>query len=252
MNQKWEYVLSFALDLGEAMLENGAEIHRVEDTVTRICTAYGAVKAEVFSIISLVAVTVEDENGNHHSQNRRIFSAVNNMDKLERLNALSRTVCREIPDPETLADKLEKVLADKRIPKWSILLGAAFAAGSFAVFFGGGLLDGLVAAILGVLITLLDMVAKDRLTQTAKLCVNSFLAGFFTLLLKEIGLAIADDKVMVGIVMLLIPGLSFGNALREMLKGDTAAGILRVSQCIILAGFIAIGFALAHVLWRMV
>ncbi len=251
LHRKWEYVLTFALDMGKAMLENGGEVHRVEDTIQRICHAYGAVRTEVFSIVSLVTATVEDAEGRHHSQSRRVYSASNNMDKLERLNALSRIICHEKPDPSTICPRLYHLLSVDRISRGSKLLGGALAAGGFTVFFGGNYWDGLVAAILGLLITLLDIYAQERLTQAAKICLHSFLAGFLTLLLKEIGLVELDDKVMIGIVMLLIPGISFGNALREMLKGDTATGILRLSQSIILAGFIAIGFALAHVLGRI-
>ena len=33
-------VVSIALDICELLLENGAEVHRIEDTAERICMAY--------------------------------------------------------------------------------------------------------------------------------------------------------------------------------------------------------------------
>ena len=36
-----EKVLSLALDLGKSMVQCGAEINRVEETVRRVCFAYG-------------------------------------------------------------------------------------------------------------------------------------------------------------------------------------------------------------------
>lgn len=41
-------VMECALDMGETMLRCGAEILRVEDTITRICTAYGGGIVDVY------------------------------------------------------------------------------------------------------------------------------------------------------------------------------------------------------------
>ena len=41
-------VLEFAAEAGYVLLENGAEISRVEETVTRICTYYGVHNEHLF------------------------------------------------------------------------------------------------------------------------------------------------------------------------------------------------------------
>ena len=46
-----------ALNIGEEMLISGAEVSRVEDSVRRICIAYGAEKVDVFTITSAIVVT---------------------------------------------------------------------------------------------------------------------------------------------------------------------------------------------------
>lgn len=43
-------LLSAALDLGEQMLICGGEVNRVEDTICRLCKAYGAKKVDVFPL----------------------------------------------------------------------------------------------------------------------------------------------------------------------------------------------------------
>ena len=85
-----EKVLSLALDLGKSMVQCGAEINRVEETVRRVCFAYGLSRTEVFSIISMVYATVIDKDGSTHTQMRRIYSYAPNFDRLEQLNSLSR------------------------------------------------------------------------------------------------------------------------------------------------------------------
>ena len=65
-----EYILSKALDIGENILRCGGEPHRIEDTVNRICTAYGAVHTDVFALPSLVMAGVRMADGTTSSQVR--------------------------------------------------------------------------------------------------------------------------------------------------------------------------------------
>ena len=92
-----EYLLCLALDVGEGMLKNGGDVNRVEDTIERICRAYGAEHVEVFTIISVINAAIRMPDGSYSSQLRRVKSTSNNLGKLERLNALSREICKEKP-----------------------------------------------------------------------------------------------------------------------------------------------------------
>ena len=48
-------ILAIALDVGAETLRVGGEIHRVEDTVTRICRAYGAEAVEALAAKKITA-----------------------------------------------------------------------------------------------------------------------------------------------------------------------------------------------------
>ena len=80
-----------------AMLISGAEVSRVEDSVRRICMAYGAEKVDVFTITSAIVVTVYSPMFGAVTQTRRITSTKYDLFKLARLNALSRRICEEMP-----------------------------------------------------------------------------------------------------------------------------------------------------------
>ena len=58
----YDDVLDTILDIGCRLLESGAEVRRVEDTMERLCLAYGAHDVDVFSIVVLAGVTVEGPN----------------------------------------------------------------------------------------------------------------------------------------------------------------------------------------------
>ena len=58
-----EPYLDLFLELGRSMVEAGAEIYRVEDTIIRLCGAYEMRDVEVFAIRSLIVVSVKDGQG---------------------------------------------------------------------------------------------------------------------------------------------------------------------------------------------
>ena len=53
------------------------------------------------------------------------------------------------------------------------------------------------------------------------------------------------DKIMIGDIMLLIPGVAFTNAVRNVLIGDTISGLMRLVESVLWAGAIACGFVLS-------
>ena len=55
---------------------------------------------------------------------------------------------------------------------------------------------------------------------------------------------------MIGTIMLLIPGMSFGTSLRDMLGGDIMAGMLQFLAAILLAAIIAFGYVIAIFLFQ--
>lgn len=57
-------VLDAAALAGEILLESGAEIFRVEDTIYRIAAAYGVEEAEAFVLSSGIFLTSEGEGRN--------------------------------------------------------------------------------------------------------------------------------------------------------------------------------------------
>lgn len=63
------------------------------------------------------------------------------------------------------------------------------------------------------------------------------------------GLGQNPDKIIIGNIMLLIPGIALTTSLRDMINGDTISGLLGLSEAVLKALAIAIGFA--AVLMRM-
>jgi uncharacterized membrane protein YjjP (DUF1212 family) len=88
-----EKILGIAMDIGEDMLKNGAEIHRVENSIKKICISLGAARVDAFVILSCIILTVFDEDGNSFTQTRQIKNIDTNIERLHKLNDLSRRIC---------------------------------------------------------------------------------------------------------------------------------------------------------------
>ena len=242
-------LLQAILDIAEEMLVAGAEVSRVEDSVERMCGAYGCDRINVFVITSNIQVTMEAPDGEILTQIRRIIRNDVNFDRLDYLNDLSRYICAETPSLAQLNEKFDGVMNRKIYSVWMKYVSAIFIAGGFAVFFGGQLLDGAASALVGIaVIWLLNALSKRDHNLLATNFVVSFAAGLLSITLVHFGIGIHVDKIMIGAIMIQIPGIAMTNAVRDMLTGDLATGLLRLVNSLLLAAVIACGFALSILL----
>ena len=149
-------VVKLALDIGENMLICGGEVDRVEDTISRICGAYGAVRTDVFSITSVTIVTATWDDGEIITQSKRVPGVSRNFDKLGALNELSRKICRKQIEFADAQKTAKDIISQKRKSSILVFLGSLLAAGGFVLFFGGTLRDCLAAMIAAVVIFVID------------------------------------------------------------------------------------------------
>jgi len=244
-------LLQAVLDVAEEMLVCGAEVSRVEESIERMCSAYGCDRSRinVFIITSNIQVTLEDPDGNIITQIRRILRSNVDFDKLDYLNDLSRYICANTPPVEEIRKRYDTVMSRRNYPEWFVCLGYAMAAGGFAVFFGGSIIDGAAAAAAGAAImVMMNLLGRFERNQLAKSFIVSFFTGMLILLMMKLGFGEHSDKIMIGSIMLLIPGIAMTNSVRDMLIGDIATGMLRLANSLLQAVAIACGFALSILL----
>ena len=105
--------LDCIMDIAEEMLISGAEVHRAEDSVRRMCTAVGAERTDVFIITSSMVATVHTQDGEALTQTRRITSSGTDIERLHRLNSLSRRICNDCPTVESVRNELKDIKSCK-------------------------------------------------------------------------------------------------------------------------------------------
>ena len=229
--------LSMIMEMGEILLISGAEVSRVEDTITRLCRAYGFARADVFTITSSIVVTASAPGGEAYTQTRRIRERGTDLSKVEKINALSRRI------------ELEREIAEIRSAKGTpqSLQFVMYVVISFAlsVFFGGSWADGAASALSGaILFAALCACTALKLNDIIVTMLCSAATALAVVLLVKAGIGDQPDKIMIGNIMLVIPGRQLTNSLRDMINGDTISGLLNMSEALMRAVFVAMGFAL--------
>lgn len=248
MQEHAQQLLTYALDVGEGLLTRGAEVGRVEDTITRILTAQGAQRVDVFSITSSIVVTCRWPFGTI-TQTRRVTAASYDMTAITSLNALSREICTGTLPPEAIDGRLAAIARGPAYPYPLIVLFNGAASFVFSLFFGGSLLDAVISGLIGMLIRL--MLSGLRRLQVPGLAVTllcAIVGGFLAHGLMGLGVPCSADKISIGDIMLLVPGIHMTNAIRDMFTGDTISGLLRFTEALLLSLALAWGFALPSLL----
>ena len=106
----------------------------------------------------------------------------------------------------------------------------------------------LCPALIGAVMYGIDMISFGQINRLAKTVLQSFIGGTLACLAIQLGLGHDMGAIMIGTIMVLIPGLAFGTAFRDLLCGDFLAGSWKTVQCIMAALMIAAGYLLAMLL----
>ena len=246
MENKHTDLLTGLLNMAEAMLACGSEITRVEDTIARMGRSYGAEHMNVFVITSCIIVTAGVPGGEELTQTRRVLVAGGtDFMKLEKFNDLSRRCCAGEVAPEKLTEAVEAI-ASTHPDRWRTYLGSVLAAGGFAVFFGGSLADGTVAALFALLICWLqEKLLPISMNQLSFNLLCSIIVGVLTGICTNFLTFLHLDKIMISYIMLLIPGLAMTNSIRNILVGNTISGVMRLIEAVLWAAALALGFMIA-------
>lgn len=244
-----EQVGSLAAAAGRTILENGGEIYRVEETVNRLCDAFGFEGSQVYATPGMLTVSVRDGNGKHHMVMERITTRGVNLDKVDAVNQFSRDVVRDKPDVQQALTMLQEVRNRKVYSNRTVILFSALACAAFTLLFEGGVRDMLPAAVAGGLIRIATI-------QLSRIKVNDFLinaiggaiGAFIGWLALRTGVGGNTQAIVTAAIMLLVPGLLLTNAVRDVAAGDVVSGISRMMEAFVVAIAIACGTALAYVL----
>ena len=243
-------LLTMATGLGYELAMSGAETFRIEESISRVLSSYG-VENEVFAIPNYLMVTITTDDGTPITKMRRIGMHGNDLDAVEKFSGLSRAYCNRRPEPKEGLRWLEYVKSQRSNYPLSIeYLGDFIGAAGFGMLFGGSWVDGICAGLCGIVVGFISkLLEKGKANPFFRTIASSFVMALVAYVMSNLGITRNPDAVIIGALMLLVPGLLFTNAMRDIIYGDINSGINRIVQVILTAIAIALGTAVA---WSLV
>ena len=242
----YSLLIELVSQVGTRLASSGAETYRVEESISRILAAYGQ-EGRVYCVPNSLFISIHVPGGLPITQLSRMPKRGNDIDAVERYNSLSRRICSEVPPLEEALRWIGE--AENRRKRYSFpmnLLGHMLVAVGFCYFFGGGISDCFCASLCGLFLGLLGR-GMERLDANNffQQITAAFLMSGFAYFLAYLGLARNPDTVVIGTLMLLVPGLLFTNGIRDIIFGDTNSGINRIVEAVLIASAVALGTAIA-------
>lgn len=244
-NVKYTYeIMEVCLMAGKIMLQSGAETYRVEDTMMRMAAAFGI--GESHSYVTPTGIIFSTE-GSEPTKTKliRISERTTDLKKVALVNSISRKITAgEVTLKE--AAELLKDLESQNVsfPLYLQVLAAAISSGCFLIMFKGGWFDFLPAIIAGG-VGYICFVYFHRLVPIKFFAefLASFTIGALSFLFIKTGIGNELDKIIIGSVMPLVPGLLITNAVRDLMAGHLVSGLSKGAEAFLTAFAIGSGIA---------
>lgn len=242
-NEKDELAIDCFLLAGRIMMESGAETYRVEDTMLRMARSQNIDNAQSYCTPTGIIFSLGKK------QLTRITSITTRITDLHRIalvNSVSRQLTSHIITLEQAYDELKKIEKTNYFLPISIqVLAAALASGCFLILFNGLWSDVPIALVAGgighYVVTVIHQVTRVKFFSEFMAALVVGLVAYFAV---HLGLGTEIDKIILGSVMPLVPGLVITNAVRDLMAGHFTSGMAKGAEAFLTAFAIGSGIAL--------
>ena len=237
-------IMELAYEAGAILLENGAEISRVDETMRRIAGHYGVDDESFFVLSNGIMATAKG-----FARSRFIPIKGASLDKVVAVNQLSREVFEGKCDLEQLESRLKAIRDLRPKPVWEQITASAFGSAAFCIIFGGGFADSIAAFVAGLLLWVYMLfVGYRHLSRIAGAITGGLLATLLCGVMFRLGLGTHLSNMIIGAIIPLIPGVPFTNGIRDLAHEDYIAGVTRLLDALLTFFCISMGVALAFML----
>ena len=251
--QSDEEVLDLALMAGHILLENGAEIYRVEETIDRICGYYGVNSENAFVLSNGIFLTAGSARESFFAKVQHIPVSGTHLNKVAAVNQLSREIVEgkhTIQDAYRILEEIRTMPGKKR---WMQTLASGVGSAAFCIFFGGTFGDSLAAFAAGICLYLYVLwLSVPHLSKIVGNIGGGALVTVVCCLLYLMGVGENLNFMMIGTIMPLVPGVAFTNSIRGVADGDYISGSVRMLDALLVFFCIAIGVGIGFSLISLV
>lgn len=237
---------------GEIMLESGAETYRVEDTIGHFLKKANLKHAQVFVITTGIMAMLSDPSMEAITVVRRINRRKTNLNKIYRVNEVSRRFYNEEMGLEEAFHELKTIREESIYSPFTKNVGIVFTSAFFTLLLGGSYQDCALSALVGMILAA-GLYLGGRIGFQGFLLdgMNSCIVVICALLfVRLLPLNLNADLIIIGGIMPMVPGVAITNAIRDTLQGDYVSGGARVMEACMEAAAIAFGACVGMAFFR--
>jgi uncharacterized membrane protein YjjP (DUF1212 family) len=244
-------VMELALNAGHILLENGAEISRVEETMDRICRAYGVRSCNAFVLSNGIFMTAGSDAEPYYAKVQHIPVSSTHLNKVAAVNQLSREIEEGRYTAAQALQALDQIIRMPGKRKGMQILASGVGSAAFCYLFGGNLRDSLCAFATGLLLYLFVLsVSSTHLSKIVGNICGGMLVTSVCSLMYLTGIGEHLNFMIIGSIMPLVPGVPFTNAIREIADGDYISGSVRMLDTLLVFFCIATGVGIGIAFFR--
>ncbi|MEI5907515.1 threonine/serine exporter family protein [Bacillus spongiae] len=237
-------VMKVCLLAGKLMLMSGAETYRVEDTMIRIAAAYGMDQSHSYVTPTGIIFSLE---GLETTETKliRIVERSTDLKQVTVVNSISRQISGGEMTVSQAYERLKEVEQKRQTFSLPIqTVAAAVIGGCFVIMFQGNWHDFIPAFLAGG-VGFYSFMSIHKVIEIKFFA--EFLASVFIGLLANVfvltGIGQELDKIIIGSVMPLVPGLLITNAVRDLMAGHLVSGLSKGAEAFLTAFAIGSGIA---------
>ena len=246
-NDHGRRVLDLVAMMGEELLRNGAEIARVQDTMLMVGKAFGREDVDVFAISNGIFVTMHHQDQTRCTQVKHVPLATPNFGRVAMINQLSREICQGKWTLEAASGRMKAIAAAPGMPLLWQMAACAVGGACFCYLFGGSFFDALATAPVGVLLCLLQYaMGRARISKMMQTIFGSILVTLCGLGIAGILAGLHVDSVIIGGLVILVPGVPLTTSIRDFFNGDYLSGMVRLIDALLVAGCMGIGVGIVY------
>ena len=245
-SERFEESLDLILDAGQALLENGGEVFRAQQTMEIMARSLAVQNFHVYVLTNGIFASARAGDGAGVSRIRHVPLVSIHLGRVEAVNELSRELAGGQLDLDGARRKLEDARALPQTSPRADRLACVVGSAGFAFLFGGGMLEMAVAALGGLVESLIcQQFGKRRInrifTDIVAACLNTLCALVVSGFLPVLDV----NTATIGALMVLTPGVALTMGIRDIINADYLSGAIRLLDAVLIAGSIACGVVLA-------
>ena len=222
--------------------ERCANLTRVQETMERVARAYDIEEYDVYVLSNAIFANAVENGEKIDTKLKFVPGSTVHFGRIVGINQLSREIVAGKVSVEEAYARLHEIVSIPYTHPIRLDLACAVGSACFSYLFGGTVFDAAAAFICGfVLQVFLNAIDSRTASKFIINLASSAVVAVCAVLLFTVGLGDSLDKIIIGSIIRLVPGVALTTSIRDFLNGDYLSGTIRIIDAFLVGGCIAIG-----------